>query len=154
MRFLLQGSLLLNLGLMISLSYVLLVSNVVTTDDRQPEDTREVLRLSTSEGAFMMKEMRGLLETMEGVLLALDKGQMQELAKIARKRGMADMVNVPKSFIRKVPKGFKTFARGMHVGWDEIAEEAETMGDKNEVVKLIVAQFSRCTGCHKIYKLK
>ncbi len=149
MRYILWGSLLLNVGLIAGLGYFFMAGSVTTS-----EDSRKAIVLSKSEKAFVLTEMRGLLETTQSVLMAWQEGDMADLAKEARKRGKADLAGAPKSLMLKMPMGFKTLGQGMHAGWDGIADEAEAMGDKNKIMSLLTEQLGRCTACHSGYKLK
>ncbi len=149
MRIFLILSLLLNLALAAVGGYLFMGGNVTASDD-----DRKAIVLTDGEKSFVLSEMRGLLETMQGVLLAWEEGDMKELAATARKSGMVDMRNAPKSLMLKMPMGFKTLGHGMHGGWDAIADEAEAMGDKNKIISLLSEQLGRCTACHSGYKLK
>ncbi len=149
MKILLILSVLLNLGLIGLGGYMFMAGSVAPSDDE-----RTMIALDKGEKAFVLKEMRALLETVHSVLLAVEEGDMKEAAKAARKFGMADMRAAPKSLMLKMPLGFKSLGKAMHQGWDTIAIEAESMGEKKKVMKLLTEQLGRCTACHSAFKVR
>ncbi len=150
MRIFFWLSLLLNLIFIAGASYIFMKG----TASAPSEDGRQAIALLDREKAYVLDEMRGLLETMQGVLLALEENDMKDLAETAAKSGMVNMKNTPKSLLFKMPMSFKTLGRGMHAGWDKIAEEAQGMGNKDKIISLLGEQLGRCTACHSSYRLK
>ncbi len=148
-RMLLGISLLLNIALLGGGAYMFMKGSVAPS-----EDGRTAIVLDKGEKAFVLTEMRALLETVHAVLLAVEDGDMKEAGIAARKFGMADMQAAPKSLMLKMPMGFKSLGHAMHTGWDTIANEAESMGDKKKVTVLLTEQLGRCTACHSAFKLK
>ncbi len=94
-------------------------------------DERTAIVLNTTERAYVLKEMRGLLEAIEAVTLGISQDDMKvvSLASWEVGIGATRSGNEPMALIAKLPLEFKSLRMSVHRNFDELALEAETMGD-------------------------
>jgi cytochrome c556 len=54
----------------------------------------------------------------------------------------------------KLPQGFTQLGPQVHIGFEEIADEAATMGDAQVVLQRLAELQKLCIQCHAIYRLE
>ena len=117
-------------------------------------DGRTAVMLTAEERDHVLTDMRGLLENVQGLLAALGKGDMQAVAEHARNNGFSNHKMPPVSLMTKMPAEFRALGDPMHSGFDDIAIEAEGIGDHDVIVQKLGAVLQVCTTCHATYTLK
>jgi len=129
-----------------------MITREVTTLE---EDGRAVIDFNQGEVDFTLEEMRGLLETVHDIVLALDGDDMAGVADAVDGKGVAEaMANTPKSILAKIPLEFRTLGMAMHGGFEEIGTAAAAEdADTGKIVELLGDQIGRCVACHASYKL-
>ena len=91
--------------------------------------------------------MRGLLEAIEAVTLGISQDDMKvvSLASWEVKIGATRSGNEPMALIAKLPLEFKSLRMSVHRNFDELALEAETMGDGGIILGKLGAILNTCT---------
>ena len=117
-------------------------------------DERTAIVLNIAERAYVLKEMRGLLEAIEAVTLGISQDEMKAVSLASREVGMGATRsgNEPMTLIAKLPLEFKTLGMSVHRSFDELALEADTMGDGSIILGKLGAILNTCTTCHANYK--
>lgn len=123
-------------------------------------DQRHAIPLDAREKHFLLSEMRDFLAVTQRILAACHAGDMEAVAAAASRAGLkahqADFAN-PKSLVhgirKKAPPAFFPLGRATHEGFDEIAEVARAIGDKDTVNKLLADNLQRCVACHSAYRV-
>ena len=125
-----------------------------------PADQRHPLPLDSREKNFLLSEMREFLATSQRILSASQAGDMRTVIEAARSVGLKahrdDFAN-PDSIVhnirKKAPKEFLPLGKATHAGFDEIAEIAQEIGDKDAVNKLLADNLRHCVACHATYRI-
>ena len=117
-------------------------------------DNRTAVLLESSERDFVMLEMRAFLEAVQQISEGIEKDDMQLVAKAARKVGSADLVHVPGTLMSKLPLAFKTMGLNVHKSFDQMAMDAEQLGDKDHTHAQLNQILPACTACHSLYSIK
>ena len=115
-------------------------------------DGRTAILLTSSERDFVLAEMRGLLEAVEGITAELADENMDGVAEAARAVGMGSAGGEPMTLIAKIPLEFKSLGMATHQAFDDLANEAEDMGDGTVVLGQLSAILTNCTSCHSSYR--
>jgi hypothetical protein len=115
-------------------------------------DGREAVMLSTGERDFILGEMRQMLASVQGIVTAVAQDDMKSVEEIALAIGSAEVRNVPKSLMLKLPRDFKTLGMENHLEFDQVAAQSKNGGKAvlNRLGDLMV----NCVGCHESYSLK
>lgn len=117
-------------------------------------DNRTVIWLDEGEKSLLLSEMRQFLVASQRILEASLKDDMETVKITARQVGIQQMNSTPASLRKKLPKGFKTLGPKIHKGFEDIAYEAETMGDSTVILKRLAELQQTCISCHAAYQIK
>ncbi len=127
-------------------------SMFISGNTEEGGDGREAVLLSASERDFILAEMRKMLEAVRGIVAASADDDMKSVAEIALAIGSAEVRNVPKSLMLKLPRDFKVLGTDNHLEFDQVAAEAKK-GSK-AVLRRLSDLMLNCVGCHESYSLK
>lgn len=119
----------------------------------QAADARQEIVLDPAERAFVLAEMRGFLQSVEGIVAALASGKLAEAEAPAAKSGMTVTHSVPPTLPRKLPREFMMMGHATHQAFDALAEEARSIGDNAVILKQLEQILNTCNTCHSSYRL-
>jgi len=140
-------SLMLNVVLLAVIAYggykVLIEGSVKPADDGRTAIIRE-----SGERDFILGEMRGFLETVQGITEALGAGDLAAVESMAAAAGSADAEAAPAAIIGKLPLEFKTLGMDTHALFDTLATTAAESGDIAVTTASLGDLMLNCTGCH------
>ena len=131
-----------------ALAYKFVVQGSVVASD----DGRTAIVLSAGERDLVLAEMRGFLEAVETITVALGEKDMTAVASSAQEVGTANAQGVPASLMGKLPLEFKSLGMATHKAFDALAMEAQDMGDEQNVLGKLGQLMSNCTSCHASYR--
>jgi len=115
-------------------------------------DGREAVLLSGDERDFVLREMRAMLSAVQGIVAAVAEDDMKSVSEIALKIGTAEVRNVPKPLMLKLPRDFKNMGVQNHVEFDEVAALSKDGG--KAVLSRLADLMVNCVACHETYSLK
>ena len=119
----------------------------------QAPDGRQALQLTTAERNMVLGEMRDFLVAVQTVIAATNSEDMAGAAAAARKVGMAAQTAVPPALIGKLPLEFKKLGFDTHSKFDQLALDAEQLGDPQQTREQLAALMNNCVACHATYSL-
>ena len=121
------------------------------------DDGRTVIQLKPTERAFILKEMRQLLQTLHGVVTGLsDPDQSQgrsQAAAAARSGGMGMAADANPALMLKLPLPFKQMGLSVHRDFDRLADAITEGSTSQQVLHQLSSITSRCTACHEMFQL-
>lgn len=117
-------------------------------------DGRRVIRLAEEERGLILTEMRGFLASVQQITAALAVNDMQQVAEQARRSGHAAQHAVPPLLIAKLPAPFKKMGFDTHAGFDQLALDAEQLGDREHSLTQLGALMQNCVVCHGAYRIE
>lgn len=129
-------------------AFVLAGKTVETADGRQ------ALLVNEAEKDLLLTEMRGFLVAVQQIGDGVSKEDLEQVAKSARQVGAAAQQAVPTSLTAKLPLEFKKLGFDTHRKFDELALDAEQLGDPQHSLKQLTGLMNNCIACHATYKLK
>lgn len=115
-------------------------------------DGREEIVLEAAERDLVLAEMRTFLSAVQGITLALTQDDLQALAQHARKVGAAAAGQIPASLVHALPLEFKTLGRRVHADFDQLALDAEQLGDRDHALRQLGDILGQCVACHARYR--
>ena len=119
-----------------------------------PLEQRKPIRLTAEEKAHIHLEMRLFLSGTQKIVTAASANDMKTVAESARELGMAAAHEVPAKLREKLPLEFKKLGHATHQGFDDLARDAESLGDANHSLRQLGQVMSNCVSCHAMYRLE
>ena len=132
-----------------TMAYLFVIKGSVAASD----DGRTAVILSAGERDLVLTEMRGFLESVQAITMGVVKKDMKRVYENAHKVGMANAGEVPASLMGKLPLEFKKLGMATHKAFDDLAMEANDIGDPQIVLTKLGLLMNNCTTCHASYKL-
>jgi hypothetical protein len=119
------------------------------TDDRIP------IALSNPERAFIRREMRGFLATLQEIAEDSTTGDRAQVAATARRSGMngPEKDHIPPSLAPKLPKEFKQLGLATHRAFDAIADAAARPDEPGRTLKRVGDVMRNCVACHSTWRI-
>ncbi len=117
-------------------------------------DGRRVIRIAEQERGLVLTEMRGFLASVQQITAALAVDDMQQVAVQARRSGHAAQHAVPPLLIAKLPAPFKKLGFDTHARFDQLALDAEQLGDRDHSLAQLGALMQNCVVCHGAYRIE
>jgi hypothetical protein len=116
-------------------------------------DGRTVILLAPGERDLVLSEMRQFLESVQQITAGAINNDLQVVAQSARFSGSRARQSVPGSLMGKLPLGFKQLGFDTHAKFDELALDAEQLGDRDHVLSQLNVVLENCVACHAAYRL-
>ena len=116
-------------------------------------DGRLSILLEEGERDLVLAEMRGFLEAVQQITSGISDDDMEAVSKAARKVGAAAQGAVPGSLIGKLPLDFKKQGFDTHTRFDQLALDAEQLGDGGHALSQLTTLMNNCVGCHAGYRI-
>jgi hypothetical protein len=132
----------------IGLVYVFMISGEVI----EGEDQRQAIVLAPAERAFVLTEMRSFLTTVQGVTDAISRQDMETVAGLAKASGTAATAGTPVTLMKKLPLPFKQIGLSVHRDFDQLALDAEQLGDPAHSLRQLADITAKCVACHASYQ--
>jgi hypothetical protein len=116
-------------------------------------DGRTAILLDPGERDLVLAEMRTFLQATQGILVAASKGDAPGAATAARAVGIAAQRGVPASLMGKLPLGFKQLGFDTHGRFDQLALDAESLGDPGQTLTALGDLLANCVACHAAFRI-
>jgi len=117
-------------------------------------ENRTPIRLTAEEKSQIHLEMRLFLSTVQLIVNGIAANDMKLVAAAAQEAGMAATHDVPVKLQAKLPLGFKQLGHATHQGFDDLARDADSLGDANQAMKQLGLVLNNCVSCHSTYRLE
>lgn len=125
---------------------------ILPADASKSSDTRELIQLTAAEKDIVLAEMRIFLTSTQQIIKGISEGNMELVARQAKKSGKAAQAEIPASLAKKLPVQFKKLGSDTHMKFDQIAMDAEDLGDNEHALSQLSVLLQNCTSCHEIYR--
>jgi hypothetical protein len=116
-------------------------------------DTRSLILLSPQHRALVLTEMRQFLSGLQQITDALSRDDMETVAREARTLGTAMSHHMPADLKQALPPEFRKLGHAVHSSFDQIALDAESLGDSQHSLSQLGETLSRCVACHSTYQI-
>ncbi len=116
-------------------------------------DGRQALLLEPAERNLVLGEMRAFLSSVQRITAAVGQADMKEIAKAARHVGAAAQQAVPGSLVGKLPLEFKKLGFDTHRKFDQLAMDADDLGDPGHSLEQLSQLMQNCVACHAAYRI-
>ena len=117
-------------------------------------DGREAIVLEPAERDMVLAEMREFLVSIQAITEGIVNDDMASVVSAARPMGTAAQQGVPGSLVRKLPLGFKQMGFDTHGKFEQLALDAEQLGDGEYALGQLAELMQNCTACHSMYRFE
>ncbi|RRQ21728.1 hypothetical protein D6C00_07030 [Thiohalobacter thiocyanaticus] len=121
---------------------------------RPAADGRTAIVLEPGERALILAEMRAFVESVQQITTGLSQEDMETVVEAARKSGRAAQQQVPVPLMGKLPLAFKQLGLDTHQQFDQLALDAEQLGDPAHSLQQLGRLMQNCVACHAAYRLE
>ena len=119
----------------------------------EAENTRTVIQLSPQHRALVQTEMRGFLDGLQQISDALARDDMDTVTRVARSLGSTMSQHMPADLKQALPQDFRKLGHTVHSSFDQIALDAEALGDSSHTLSQLGQTLSGCVSCHSLYQI-
>jgi hypothetical protein len=130
-----------------------LVNKFVSGTVEPYEDGRTSVVLTKDERNLILDEMREFLVSVQAISAAITANDMDKVATLSHKAGMAAEEGTPGSLLQKIPLAMKKMGFGVRGQFDEISTTAKTTKDPIATRKQLDNLMTTCIACHSIYRM-
>ncbi len=117
-------------------------------------DGRTTIQLSHDERDLIQAEMRAFLTSVQQITKGISENNMELVTDYARKVGRATQGDVPTTLTAKLPRQFKQLGFDTHTRFDQLALDADDLGDGNHALSQLSNLMNNCTSCHAMYRIE
>ncbi|MGB5178483.1 MAG: hypothetical protein WBP44_07115 [Gammaproteobacteria bacterium] len=132
------------------ITYKFVIQGKVT----ESTDGRTAILLKKNERDLVLSEMRVFLESIQQITRGISDDNMELVAEYARKSGRDAQMAVPGSLVGKLPLSFKKLGFDTHSKFDELALDAEQLGDRDHTLSQLNTLLNNCVACHAAYRFE
>ena len=126
---------------------------IFTGEVAPSNDGRQAILLEEPERDIVLGEMRMFLASVQKITYGITKNDMKIVAKAAREVGLAAQQEVPGSLMGKLPLSFKKLGFDTHGKFDQLAQDADDLGDPQYALEQLSTLMNNCVACHAAYKI-
>lgn len=117
-------------------------------------DGRTVVQLPASQRAMVLTEMRQFLSGLQKISAALAQDDMETVANTARSLGSPMTRHMSPELRQALPAGFRQLGFSVHSDFDQIAMDAESLGDGRHTLSQLGETLAKCVSCHGAYQIQ
>lgn len=116
-------------------------------------DGRSSVQLNIDERDFVLTEMRAFLSSVQKITQGISENDMQIVSEYARQVGTPAQNEMPGTLIGKLPLTFKKLGFDTHNKFDQLALDADDLGDGSHTLKQLSDLMQNCVTCHETYRI-
>jgi cytochrome c556 len=114
-------------------------------------DTRQRVVIPEAQRHQILAEMRGMLESVRGILFGLANNDMAAVQKAAQASSAEATANA--QLDQRLPKQFLQFRLMTHDGFRSLAAEARNGARQADLLTKVAGITSYCVGCHNAFRV-
>jgi hypothetical protein len=118
------------------------------------DDNRTAIQLNKSERDLVLSEMRIFLQSVQQITHGISEDDLELASTSARKSGRNAQIAVPGSLVGKLPLEFKKLGFDTHAKFDELALDAEQLGDRDHTLAQLSTLLENCVSCHAAFRFE
>ena len=116
-------------------------------------DGRTAILMPQDERDLVLGEMRQFLQSVQVILSAVNTEDTQGIVDAARAVGAAQQGAMPGTLVKRLPGGFKKLGFDTHRRFDQLALDAEQLGDPEHSLQQLAELMANCVSCHASYRI-
>ncbi len=120
---------------------------------KAPDLERVVVLLDASEREYVLAEMRGMLSSVQQIILGIAADDRAAIAKAASAAGMSVAADDNPRLLAKLPMELKSLGFSTHKDMDILAAAAKNGVSYGEILTMLGTSMTKCIACHKTWQL-
>lgn len=136
------------------LSLFTVLYTLIPVVNAEEVDARTVIQLSSHHRALVLTEMRQFLSGLQHITDALSRDDMEAVVSEARSLGVSMSHHMPSDLKQALPQEFRKLGHSVHSHFDQIAMDAESLGDSAHTLSQLAETLSGCVSCHSTYQIQ
>lgn len=125
---------------------------IIQGSTAESTDGRTEILLNDVERNLVLAEMRAFLNSVQQINQGISEDNMALVIESARKSGKAAQTGMPGTLVGKLPLQFKKLGGDTHEKFDELAMDAEDLGDRDHALEQLSTLMQNCVSCHATYR--
>ena len=117
-------------------------------------DQRSIVQLDAAGRNFVLTEMRQYVKVLQQIAGGLAREDMKRVAASARSMGRQVMRQAPAGMMQSMPAGFRQLGMSVHMDFEQIALDAESLGDVQHTLGQLEQVLGKCVGCHEGFRIE
>lgn len=118
------------------------------------QDSRSSIALSEDERQGVLREMRLFLQSVQQIVAGISNDDMQQVMTAARLSGRKAQAAVPKTLAAKLPDEFRQLGFDTHARFDQLAMDADQLGDRDHALSQLNSILHNCVACHAAFRFE
>ncbi len=132
---------------------IIVITLACGTATAAPPDSRTPVPLSAEHRALVLAEMHQFLSGLQRITDALSREDMDTVADVARSLGTSMSRHMPADLKQALPQDFRKLGHAAHSGFDQIAMDAEALGDRDHALSQLGHTLNGCVTCHSRFQI-
>ena len=120
----------------------------------EADDGRVVIQLTATERDLVLTEMRAFLASVQQITQGIANNDMKLVATAAKKGGNSVQRDMPGALVGKLPLSFKKLGHDTHSKFDQLALDAESLGDGEHALEQLSEILQNCVACHATHRFE
>ena len=120
---------------------------------KTPDSERIVILLDASEREYVLAEMRGMLSSVQQIILGIANNDRAAIAKAASAAGMSVAADDNPRLLAKLPMELKTLGFSAHKDMDALADAAQKGVPYTEIMSMLGTSMTKCVACHQTWQI-
>ena len=125
-----------------------------STTVAEVKEAGTVIQLSAQQRALVQSEMRQFLSGLQQISAALSRDDMESVTRVARSLGITMSRHMTEDLRQALPQDFRQLGHRTHTNFDQIALDAESLGDSSHTLSQLSDTLSGCVSCHNTYRIQ
>lgn len=126
---------------------------IIQGSSTESTDGRIEILLNDNERNLVLAEMRAFLSSVQQINQGLSENNMELVTEHARKSGNAAQTGMPGTLVGKLPLQFKKLGGDTHAKFDQLAMDADDLGDRDHALEQLSTLMKNCVTCHAAYRI-
>ncbi|MGA7983050.1 MAG: hypothetical protein WCA32_22845 [Chromatiaceae bacterium] len=116
-------------------------------------DGRTAILLAPGERDLVLAEMRAFLQSTQTIIVSAARHDLAPAIRAAHQVGAQAQRAVPTSLMGKLPLAFKSLGLDTHRRFDQLAQNAQDLGDPTQTLSELGDLMNNCIACHAAYRI-
>ena len=118
------------------------------------QDQRTEVQLTSQQRSLVISEMQQFLSGLQQISAALSRDDMQTVVRVSRSLGTSMSKHMPAELKQALPPEFRKLGHAVHSGFDQIALDAESLGDSSHTLSQLGETLAGCVSCHESFRIR